>query len=86
MTETARPKAILVAVRLPDMDVAASKASLDDLTRLVTTLGYDVVERVLQGRGNLAPAAVLVTASCRRVAAGECNHAATPRGLGDHPR
>ena len=59
MTETARPKAILVAIRLPDMDAAASDASLEELTRLVTTLGYDVVERVLQGRGNLAPAAVL---------------------------
>ena len=59
MTETARPKAILVAVRLSDMDAAAADASLEELTRLVTTLGYDVVERVLQGRGNLAPAAVL---------------------------
>jgi GTPase len=59
MTETARPQAVLVAIRLPDMDAAASDASLDELTRLVTTLGYEVVERVLQTRVNLAPAAVL---------------------------
>jgi len=55
MTETARPRAVLVAVRLPDMDATATDASLEELTRLVTTLGYDVVERVLQSRGNLAP-------------------------------
>jgi GTP-binding protein HflX len=59
MTETVRPRAILVAVKLPDMDAAAADASLDELSRLVTTLGYDVVERVLQSRSSLAPAAVL---------------------------
>ena len=59
MTESARPQAVLVAVRLPDMDAAAAEANLEELTRLVTTLGYDVAARVLQGRGNLAPAAVL---------------------------
>jgi GTP-binding protein HflX len=59
MTETVRPRAILVAVRLPDMDPTAADASLDELSRLVTTLGYDVVERVLQSRSSLAPAAVL---------------------------
>ena len=54
-----RPFAILVAVRLPDMDAIASDASLDELARLVTTLGYDVRERVVQARHGLAPAAVL---------------------------
>src|SRR3954463_10968022 len=59
MNDTARPQAILVAVRLPDRDADQSDASLEELTRLVTTLGYDVVERVLQTRTSLAPAAVL---------------------------
>ncbi len=59
MTDTARPQAILVAVRLPDMDALQSDASLEELTRLVTTLGYDVVERIVQSRTHLAPAAVL---------------------------
>ncbi len=59
MTDTVRPQAILVAVRLPDMDAAQSDASLEELTRLVTTLGYDVVERIVQSRTHLAPAAVL---------------------------
>jgi GTPase len=58
-TNTPRPHAILVGVRLPEMDVADSDASLDELARLVTTLGYDVITRVVQGRGSLAPAAVL---------------------------
>jgi GTP-binding protein HflX len=59
MTEAARPQAILVAVRLPDVDAAASDASLAELSRLVTTLGYDVQARIVQPRASLAPAAVL---------------------------
>jgi len=59
MTEAARPQAILVAVRLPDVDAAASDASLAELSRLVTTLGYDVQARIVQPRVSLAPAAVL---------------------------
>jgi GTP-binding protein HflX len=59
MTEAVRPQAILVAVRLPDVDPEASEASLAELQRLVTTLGYDVVARIVQPRLSLAPAAVL---------------------------
>ena len=59
MPEAARPLAILIAVRLPEVDATASDASLDELTRLVTTLGYEVSERLVQARENLAPAAVL---------------------------
>ncbi len=59
MTEAARPLAILVAVRLPDVDAAASDASLAELSRLVTTLGYDVHARIVQPRVSMAPAAVL---------------------------
>jgi GTP-binding protein HflX len=59
MTAPARPQAILVAVKLPDVDAAAADASLAELSRLVTTLGYDVSARVVQSRTSLAPAAVL---------------------------
>ncbi len=41
------------------MDADAAEASLSELARLVTTLGYDVSHRLLQSRGTLAPAAVL---------------------------
>ncbi len=68
MTDTARPLAILVAVRLPDVDAATSDASLDELTRLVTTLGYDVVERVVQSRTHFAPAAVLGEGKLKQLA------------------
>jgi GTPase len=57
--ESPRPLAVLVAVRLPDVDADAADSSLDELARLVTTLGYDVVARVVQARSTLAPAAVL---------------------------
>jgi GTPase len=59
MNEPARPLAILVAVRLPDVDALAADASLAELSRLVTTLGYDVAARIVQPRLSLAPAAVL---------------------------
>lgn len=59
MPDTARPLAILVAVRLPDVDVVSADASLAELSRLVTTLGYDVSARIVQPRVSLAPAAVL---------------------------
>ncbi|MDF3068149.1 MAG: GTP-binding protein related to HflX [Polyangiaceae bacterium] len=41
------------------MDADAAEASLAELARLVTTLGYEVAARVLQSRGSLSPAAVL---------------------------
>jgi GTP-binding protein HflX len=59
MTDNTRPLAILVAVRLPDVDAAASDAGLDELERLVATLGYEVTARVVQSRDSLSPAAVL---------------------------
>jgi GTP-binding protein HflX len=54
-----RPNAILIAVRLPEVSLAESSASLDELERLVTTLGHRVVARVVQARGALAHGAVL---------------------------
>ncbi len=53
------PKALLVGVRLPGVSEAEFDASLAELERLVKTLGYQVVSRVTQTRGTLAPAAVL---------------------------
>ena len=53
------PKALLVGVRLPGVSEAEFDASLDELDRLVKTLGYRVVSRVTQTRGTLAPTAVL---------------------------
>src|SRR3954470_14794262 len=53
------PKALLVGVRLPHVSELEFEASLDELERLVKTLGYRVVARVSQTRATLAPQAVL---------------------------
>lgn len=53
------PKALLVGVRLPQVSELDFDASLDELERLVKTLGYRVVGRVSQTRATLAPQAVL---------------------------
>jgi len=59
MSQSDRPTAVLVAVKLPELGESELEASLAELGRLVTTLGYRVVARVVQARSNLAPAAVL---------------------------
>ncbi len=63
MHETAksdtRPRAVLVGVQLPDTDATSFQASLDELARLVTTLGYAPDLVITQKRDNLSPAAVL---------------------------
>src|SRR3954468_21425018 len=53
------PKALLVGVRLPHVSEGEFEASLDELERLVKTLGYRVVARISQTRATLAPQAVL---------------------------
>src|SRR4051812_46721508 len=53
------PKALLVGVRLPGVSEQEFDASLDELERLVKTLGYRVVSRMTQARATLAPTAVL---------------------------
>ena len=53
------PKALLVGVRLPGVSEVEFEASLDELERLVRTLGYRVVARIHQTRSTLAPTAVL---------------------------
>jgi len=50
---------LLVGVRLPGVSEPEFEASLDELERLVKTLGYRVVARLTQTRTTLAPTAVL---------------------------
>jgi GTP-binding protein HflX len=54
-----RPRAVLVGVQLPHVSEENHKSSLDELARLVDTLGFDVVGRVSQRRPRLAPSAGL---------------------------
>jgi GTP-binding protein HflX len=50
---------VLVAIHLPDVDDRELASSLEELGRLVTTLGYEVVARVTQAREHIEAAAVL---------------------------
>lgn len=52
-------KAIIIGVQLPDVTDEVHVANLDELCRLVTTLGYQVEGRVSQKREQISPGAVL---------------------------
>ncbi|MEZ4389991.1 MAG: GTPase HflX [Polyangiales bacterium] len=54
-----RPKAVLVGVHLPDVSEGEHASSLAELSRLVHTLGYDVVGQVSQRRSHLSASAVV---------------------------
>ena len=53
------PRAILVGVQTPDVDDVAHAASLEELGRLVKTLGYEVIATVSQKRDDIGGATVL---------------------------
>jgi GTPase len=53
------PRAILVGVQTPDIDDVAHAASLEELGRLVKTLGHEVVGTVSQKRDGIDGATVL---------------------------
>ncbi|MEQ1566198.1 MAG: GTPase HflX [Myxococcota bacterium] len=63
-----RPKAVLVAVQLQSVSDDEQRASLDELARLVHTLGYEVVERVVQRRQSLDGGVVLGEGKLRELA------------------
>jgi GTP-binding protein HflX len=52
-------RAVLVAVHLPDADDLEFRSSVEELERLVSTLGYRTVAKVTQARTHLEAAAVL---------------------------
>ncbi len=59
MSKPAQSNAVLVAIRIPRVTAEEVDSSLQELTRLVTTLGYTVVGRVTQKRSSDRYAAVL---------------------------
>ncbi|MFN0247902.1 MAG: GTPase HflX, partial [Kofleriaceae bacterium] len=59
VTGDERPTAVVVAVQLPGTTDDELESSLAELERLATTLGLDVIGRVTQRRGKLAPGVVL---------------------------
>jgi GTP-binding protein HflX len=53
------PRAILVGVQTPDIDDVAHAASIEELGRLVKTLGYEVVGTISQKRDEIGGGTVL---------------------------
>jgi GTPase len=58
-TRPSVPRAILVGVQLPNIDDIAHVASMEELGRLVKTLGYEVIGTISQKREDIAGEAVL---------------------------
>ncbi|MEQ1506919.1 MAG: GTPase HflX [Myxococcota bacterium] len=69
MPEPIRPRAVLVGVQLPGVTAEEQQGSLDELARLVITLGYDVVGRVVQRRTSLDGSVVLGDGKLEELAA-----------------
>ncbi|MCB8882340.1 GTPase HflX [Acidisoma cellulosilytica] len=63
------PLAILVGIQAPDVDDIAHQGSLEELGRLVKTLGYDVVSTVSQKREGTGAALLLGSGKLAELAA-----------------
>jgi GTPase len=59
MPDNILPEAVVVGVRLPGVSEVEHQASLAELRRLVTTLGYQVTGTLTQTRDTLAPNAIV---------------------------
>jgi GTP-binding protein HflX len=58
-TKPSVPRAILVGVQLPSVDDVTHAASIEELGRLVKTLGYEVVGTISQKRDEIGGGTVL---------------------------
>ena len=58
-TKSPEPRAILVGIQLPGVDDVAHAASIEELSRLVMTLGYEVVGTLSQKRDEIDRGTVL---------------------------
>lgn len=68
-TKLATPRAVLVGIQIPSVDDVAHSASLEELGRLVHTLGYDVVGTVTQKRDGIGSASLLGKGKLEELAA-----------------
>jgi GTP-binding protein HflX len=68
-SDAPRPKAVVVAVQLPDVGDEAFESSLRELERLADTLGLECIGRVTQRRSALANVAVLGDGKLKELAA-----------------
>ena len=68
-TKPPTPRAVLVGIQTPEVDDVAHEASLEELGRLVKTLGYDVVGTVSQRRDGTGAGSLLGTGKLAELAA-----------------
>ena len=68
-TKSPIPLAVLVGIQMPDVSDVAHEGSLRELERLVRTLGYDVVGRVVQKREGTGAATLLGSGKLEKLAA-----------------
>ena len=68
-TKPPTPRAILVGIQLPEVDDVAHAASLEELGRLVKTLGYEVVGHVSQRREGTGAGVLLGSGKLAELAA-----------------
>lgn len=63
-----RPRAVILGVQFPSVSDGEFNSSLAELTRLATTLGLNVVDRITQKRDGLAAAAVVGSGKLKELA------------------
>ena len=68
-TKPPTPRAVLVGIQMPEVDDVAHAGSLEELGRLVKTLGYDVVGEVSQRRDGTGAGALLGSGKLAELAA-----------------
>ena len=68
-TEPPEPRAILVGIQTPSIDDAEHAASIEELSRLVKTLGYEVVGTISQKRDGTGGGTVLGAGRLEELAA-----------------
>ena len=68
-TKAPTPRAVLVGIQLPDVDDVAHAGSLEELGRLVKTLGYEVVGEVSQRRDGTGSGSLLGSGKLAELAA-----------------
>ena len=68
-TKAPTPQAVLVGIQLPEVDDVAHEASLEELGRLVKTLGYEVVGTVSQRRDGTGAGSLLGSGKLAELAA-----------------
>ena len=76
-----RDRAVIAAVQFPGVTDHALEASIAELSRLCSTLGYEIVGRVVQKRATLAPAAVLGEGKLHELAAFTDGDGVVPEGV-----